>query len=141
MERLEIRVCFELGIAFAHGKKASNCLAQHIVCLHFFFWSRSFCKGGARSDNVFKRRFFVRGIALDRLNEIGDEVASPRELRGYGLPCGVAAIRFGNDAIVECDEVSEYGNYQDKYYKCRNGERTSHGSSLGVRYICSFELD
>ena len=83
----------------------------------------------------------MRGIAFNRLNEIGDEVASSCKLRGYGLPRGVAAIRFGNDAIVECDEVSEYGNYQDKYYKCRNGERTSHGSSLGVRYVCSFELD
>ncbi len=61
-------------------------------------------RGVARLHDAFEGALLVRGVALDRLDQVGDEVVAPLELHADLRPRGVDAVAQLDEPVVARDE-------------------------------------
>jgi hypothetical protein len=55
---------------------------------------------GARFDHGIERVLLVRGIALDRVDQIGDEIGAALVLIQHLAPCGLGVFLSRRDGVV-----------------------------------------
>src|SRR5262245_49731451 len=71
---------FKLRIILGDGKQTLQCAAQLILSLRLVDRGRSLHGLRAKFGNVFESSFFVGGVSLDCLHQVGDQVVTAFEL-------------------------------------------------------------
>ena len=129
----EVGVCLEVGIGFGHGKELTQGSGKSIVGFHLFVGRVCGDGGIAGGDNGLESLFLVLGVALDRLDQICDQVAAALELRVDVLPSVIDAIAQRNEVIVDAnyrandsddnDDANDDRNHECSVSVMRHGEK------------------
>ena len=114
----EVSISFKIGIRFRYRKEATQRVGEHIISLHFCFRRRCAHDCRARLRDRRERIGLMRGITLDRLNKIGNQVKAALELHVNLRPSVVDAIAQLHQIVVEpnCDNGQDNQNHYDKDY-------------------------
>ena len=77
----EVLVGLEVGVGLGDGEQPAERLGQHVLALGLLGGGLAAGHGrGPRGHDVLERAALVRGVALDRLDEVADEVVPAVEL-------------------------------------------------------------
>ena len=100
----ELLRSLQLGIILGHGEQTLQRSGELILGDGLALGRGGLHGLGAELGNVFERPFFVRGVALDGLDQVGDQVVPPLELHINVRPGRVAAHPQLHQAVVHPDE-------------------------------------
>lgn len=119
----------EVGIGLAHSEERLEGAGEHVLGLSARFGRRGDHGGGACLRNRLERTALVRCVALDGLDEVGDEVEPALQLHVDLRPRIVDAIAHAHEVVVHADEGN--GENNDDYYDDDEGDgKSAHGSSF-----------
>jgi hypothetical protein len=76
----EVGVGLEVRIGLGHREQLAQCAGQHVLGLDPLVHGAGVGDGGAGVSHRLERAALVRGIALHRLDQVGDEVAALLQL-------------------------------------------------------------
>ena len=106
----EVLVGLEIRIGFRDCKQALQRIREHIFGLRLVRGGTGLHRSGARSGHFLKHAGLMRGIALDRIDEIRNQIVAALELHIDIAPGLAHAIAQGHKAVKQRDNI-EYGKY------------------------------
>ena len=118
----EVGVCLEVGIGLGHGEELTQGAGKSVIGFHLFVGRVRGDGGIAGGDNGLEGLFLVLGVALDRFDQICDQVAAALELRVDVLPSVIDAIAQRNEVIVDADYRANDSDDDDDANDDRNHE-------------------
>src|SRR5512145_1998644 len=104
LELAEVLVRLQLGIRLGDGEEAAERRAQDALGLRGLRGRLGLLRAGARLRHVLEGLALVRCVALDRLDEVWDEVPAPLKLHLDLRPRVVDPVALLDEAVVEGDE-------------------------------------
>lgn len=117
----EVRVRLEVGIGFGDREELAQRTGQDVVGSHLLIRGGSAGSGVACADDSVEGFLLVRGVALDRLDQVGNEVVAALQLRVDVLPRVVDAVAQRDEVIVNAGDRADCRNYPllqpDVHYK------------------------
>ena len=118
----EVGVCLEVRIGLGHGEELTQGSGKSIVGFHLFVGRVCGDGGIAGGDNGLESLFLVFGVALDRLDQICNQIAAALELRVDVLPSVIDAIAQRNEVIVDANYRANDSDDDDDANDDRNHE-------------------
>ncbi len=98
----EVLVGFQVRVGLSQGEEGSQGLGQCVFDLcPLFYASLKRCRLLARPDDLIECLPFVGGIALDGLDQVGNQVMTPLELHINGAPAVFDLISGADETIVK----------------------------------------
>src|SRR6478672_7284441 len=104
LQLAKVLVRLELGVGLGDGEQTAERLAQDPLGLTGFGGRSRALRGCARLGDRLERAALVGGVALDGLDEVGDQVVPPLELDLDLRPRVVDAVPQPNETVVEEDQ-------------------------------------
>ena len=111
--RLELRkvgVCLKVGVGLGNGEELAQGTGQHVVGFHLGLGRGRLDGGVARADYGGERLLLVLGVALDGLDQVGDQVVATLQLRVDVLPRVVDAVALGDHVVVDAGDGADNRN-------------------------------
>src|SRR6185503_12574135 len=131
LELAEVLVRLELGVRLGDREQPSEGLAQDPLGLTGLRGGARALRGRARLGDRLERAALVGGVALDRLDEVRDQVVPPLELDLDLRPRVVDAVPEADEPVVERDQRDheerddhddhDHGDHEPPPYRPRQG--------------------
>ena len=100
LQLLEVLARAQLRVGLGDGEQAPDRGREHALGDGLLLDVARALRGRARLGHLLEGRALVRGIALDRLDEVGDEVAAPLQLDIHLRPAVVHAVAEPDQPVV-----------------------------------------
>jgi len=113
-----ILVGLQVGIVLGNGHQAADPVVQFPAGLGLGRRPLRLKQAAARFGNSLKDLLFVRGVPLDRTDEIGDQVGAPLQLRVDLTPVGLDRLVLGNESVAIHD--------RNDSHKCHDTHEHQH---------------
>ena len=115
LEFQEVRVGFQIRIGFRQSKDGLERARERIFCNGFVMRACGGHGGGAGGGDFLERSRFMRGIALDRGDQVWDQVVAALQLNVDVRPSLVGLVFERNKAVIRGDEPNgDYGDYSEQ---------------------------
>ena len=110
----EVLVGLEVGVGLDDGEQAAERLAEHVLALGLLGRRLARChRGRAGLDDVLERAPLVGGVALDRLDQVADQVVPAGELDVDLAPGLLHEVAQPDQAVVGRDGPADDDHQQD----------------------------
>ena len=131
LELHKVGVRLKVGVGLGHGKELAQCTGQHVVGFHFGLGGGGAYGGVARVDHGGERVLLVLGVALDGLDQVGDQVVAALQLRVDVLPGVIDTIALGNHVVVDAsDGADDHNDNNDTDDDGKHDVSVSNGSGV-----------
>ncbi len=114
LEHEEVLVGLELGVALGHGEQGLQGAGQHVVGLALVLDGLGVDGRGPGLGHALENAALVLGVALDGLDQVGNEVVAAAELDVDLGPGVVAAVPQGDQTVVHADGHEGDGHDDDE---------------------------
>jgi hypothetical protein len=129
LQHHEVLVRLELGVGLGDGEQPAQGSGHHVGGLGGLVDRLRRGHGGARLADVVEDLLLVGRVALDRLDQVGDQVGAALELHVDLAPGVLVAVLERDDAVVDVDAPQDQGSQDDENDDRGHGATTS-GVSL-----------
>lgn len=131
LELRKVGVRLKIGVSLGHSEELAQGAGQHVVGFHLGFGRGGAHGGVARVDHGGKRVLLVFSVALDGLDQVGDQVVAALQLRVDVLPGVINAIALGDHVVVDAgDGADNHNDNNDTDDDGNHGVSVSNGRGV-----------